>query len=108
MPVHKPQLADSQRQIPIGSGLGFVYQHTSRTIHGLYRKLFLIYLGCIHIFPIMIPMPGSLPKLLIQKNGRGYLLISFSFMQLSPVINQRILQHHTLGQEKREARAFFH
>ena len=37
-----------------------------------------------------------------------YLLISFSFMQLSPVINQRILQNHALGQEKREARAFFH
>ena len=63
MTVHKSQFSHAQGKIPVGSGLGFIYQHSARTVHGLHRKFFLINCCGIHVFPVMIPVSGCFPKL---------------------------------------------
>ena len=108
MSVHQSQFADTQRQIAVRSGLRFIYQQAARAVHGLHRKILVIDHRGIHILPVMIPVSGRLPKLSVQQNGRRNLLISFSVMQLSPIIDQDILQDHSLRQEERKSRAFLH
>ena len=56
----------------------------------------------------MIPVSGGLPELPVQDDGCGNLLVAFPLMQLSPVVDQGIFQHHSLGKEEREAGALFH
>ena len=108
MTVYQAQLADTQRQVTIGTGLGFVNQHAARAVHGLYRIVLAVDHGGIHVVPVMIPVSGGLPELPVQDDGCGNLLVAFPLMQLSPVVDQGIFQHHSLGKEEREAGALLH
>ena len=108
MTVHQSQLADPKRQVTVGTGLGFVNQHAARAVHGLHRVILVVDHGGVHVFPVMIPVSGGLPELPVQDDGSGDLLIALSVMQSSPVIDQDILQHHSLGKEERESGAFLH
>ena len=56
----------------------------------------------------MIPVAGTVPKLLIQDDRRGDLDIAVALVHLPPVVDQRVLEHHALGQEEREAGALVH
>ena len=108
MTVYQSQLPDPKRKIPVGMRLGLVHQHPARTVHRLNREVFVIDSGRIHIFPIMIPMSGGLPKLPVQQHRGLNLHISFPLMQLSPVIDQEVLKNHSLGKEERESRPLIH
>ena len=60
--VYQAELSHAQRQITVGTRLGFVNQHTARTVHGLDCKFRIVNGCCIHVFLVMIPMAGSLPQ----------------------------------------------
>jgi len=87
-------------------GLVLIHQHASGTVHRLNRIILLINDGCVHIILVMIPVAGILPQLTAQDNGGGNLLVSFPQMDLTPIINQRILKCHTLWQEEGETWSF--
>ena len=55
----------------------------------------------------MIPVTGGLPQLTVQHDRSGNLYITGFVVDLSPVIQQRIFQNHSLRQEEGEARSFF-
>ena len=52
-------------------------------------------------------MTGGLPKLTIQHDRGGNLLIACFVVDLSPVVQQSVFQNHSLRQEEREARSLF-
>ena len=51
-------------------------------------------------------MTRCLPETSFQHNGRRDLNISFSAMDLPPIINQQVLQDHALWQKYRQSRPF--
>ena len=108
MTMYQSQLTDPQGQVTIRTGLGFVHQHAARAVHGLHRIILVIDHRGVHIVSVMIPVSGGLPELPAQNDRRRNFLISLSVMQLSPVIDQDVFQHHSLGKEERESGALFH
>ena len=104
MAVHQSQLAHPQGQLPVGVGRILVHQHAAGAVHGLNREILLVDHRGVHIVLVVIPMPGILPQLAAQDNGRGNLLITLSQMDLPPIVDQRVFQGHALGQEERESR----
>ena len=50
-------------------------------------------------------MAGGLPELTVQDHGGGYLNIAIALVNLAPVVDEGVFQHHALGQEEGEAGA---
>ena len=56
----------------------------------------------------MVPVTAALPQLAAEDNGSRDLLIPGSRVDLAPVVDQLVLEDHTLGQEEREPGTFLH
>ena len=108
MPMHQPQLPDPHGKFPVGVRFHFIDQHPAGTAHGLHRKILPVDHRGIHVFPVMLPMPGSLPQISVQNNGCRNLHIPLPLMELPPVIDQQVFQHHPFGQEKGKSRPLLH
>ena len=106
--VHDAQLAHTDRQIFIAVRGKFIYEHTARAVHGFDRAVFAVDLGRVHIFFIVIPVTGSFPQCAREDDGRLHFHIPFAGVDLPPVIDEDIFQHHALGQEERESLALVH
>ena len=104
MTMHLTQLRQPQRQIPIRTQIRLKHHHRPRTVHRLNRIVLAINLSRVHILLIMVPVPGLLPHPPRQNNRRLNLIVAITIMQLSPILDQRVFQHHAIRQEKREAR----
>ena len=63
--VDKAQLADTHRQVTVGVRLGLVNEHTAGAVHGLNGKILAVYLRGVHIFLVVEPVTGGLPKLTV-------------------------------------------
>ncbi len=100
MAVHQAQFAHPQRQLAVGVRFGLIDQHPSRAVHRLHGISFTVNNGIIHIVLVMIPMAGTVPKLLIEDDRRGDLNIAVALVHFAPVFDERVLQHHALGQEE--------
>ena len=53
----------------------------------------------------MVPVARGHPQLLVHDHGRGNLDVAGLAMDLAPVVEQRVLEHHAVWQEEQEARS---
>ena len=104
--MDKPQFSHSHRKLLIGSWPQLIHQHSARTAHWFDRIIILFDLKRIHGISIKVPMTRCLPETSFQHNRRRDLNISFSAMDLPPIINQQVLQDHALWQKYRQSRSF--
>ena len=56
MAVNKPKLRHTLRQIAVRMNAALISEHSTGTIHRLYRKILIVYDSRIHIILVMIPM----------------------------------------------------
>ena len=91
--VDQADLTHPQGQVPVGVGLAGVDQHAAGAVHGLDG--------------VVLPVDdgGVLPQLTVQDDGGGDLHIAVLLVDLTPVVQQGVLQHHALGEEEGEAGA---
>ena len=61
MAMDQSKFTHAQWQITIAVLMRTIDKNTPRAVHWLNRIIFLINLGKIHIFLVMIPMPGLFP-----------------------------------------------
>ena len=86
-------------------GLAGVDQHPTGAVHGLDSEIHIVDDGGVHIVLIVVPVAGALPQLAVEHDGGGDLHIAVLLVDLTPVVQQGVLQGHALGQEEGEAGA---
>ena len=101
--VHQANLAGANGQLAVGVRLGGVHQHAARAVHGLNAVLFVVDDGGIHVVLVVVPVARGLPQLLVHDERRGDLHVTGLVVDLAPVVQQRVLKDHAVGQEEREA-----
>ena len=101
--VHQANLAGANGQLAIGVRLGGVHQHAARAVHGLNAVLFVVDDGGVHVVLVVVPVARGLPQLLVHDKRRGDLDVAGLVVDLAPVVQQRVLKDHAVGQEEREA-----
>ena len=101
--VHQANLAGADGQLAVGVRLGGVHQHAARAVHGLNAVLFVVDDGGVHVVLVVVPVARGLPQLLVHDERRGDLHVAGLMVNLAPVVQQRVLKDHAVGQEEREA-----
>ena len=101
--VHQANLAGANGQLAVGVRLGGVHQHAARAVHGLNAVLFVVDDGGVHVVLVVVPVARGLPQLLVHDERRGDLHVAGLVVDLAPVVQQRVLKDHAVGQEEREA-----
>ena len=71
--------------------LRLINEHTAGTVHGLNRKIIIIYDGGVHIVLIVIPVTRTLPESPIEHDGSGNLNIAVTLMHFAPIVDKVIL-----------------
>ena len=107
MPVDQTQLAHAQRQIAVGMRLAGVDHHAARAVHGLDGIILAVNDGGVHVLLVVVPVARALPQAAVENHRGRNLDIAVALMDLAPVVDQRIFQHHALRQEEREAGSLF-
>ena len=102
VPVHQAQLTAAQGQIPVGVGLTGVDQHAAGAVHGLYGEILFVDDGGVHVLLVVLPMAAALPQGPPQDDGRGDLHVPVALVDLPPVVDEGVAEHHALGQEEGE------
>ena len=106
--VHDAELAHAQRQITVRVRLGLIDQHAAGAVHRLERKRHIVDDSGIHIVFIVIPVTAAVPEILIEHDWGRDLDVAGLLVDLAPVIDELVFEHHAVGQEEREARALVH
>ena len=101
--VHQANLAGADGQLAVGVRLGGVHQHAARAVHRLNAVLFVVNNGRVHVVLVVVPVARGLPQLLVHDERRGDLHVASLVVDLAPVVQQRVLKDHAVGQEEREA-----
>ena len=101
--VHQANLAGANGQLAVRMRLGGVHQHAARAVHGLNAVLFVVDDGGVHVVLVVVPVARGLPQLLVHDERRGDLHVAGLVVDLAPVVQQRVLKDHAVGQEEREA-----
>lgn len=104
--VHQTEFTHAQGQVAVGMGLAAVDHHAAGAVHGLDAVVLVVNLGGVHVVLVVIPVTGRLPQVTAHNHGRGHFHIIRRVVNIAPVVNQRVLQLHSLGQEERETGAF--
>ena len=91
MTVYQTQLAHTQGQVTVGTGLCRVNQNAARAIHRFDRVILAVDDGGVHVILIVIPVSGGLPQASVQDNRGRYLHVAGLLVDLSPVVDQGIL-----------------
>ena len=107
MTVNEAQFADAQRQFFIGMGFVGIDQHAARAVHRFDSIVFIVDLGEVHVFFVMIPVTGSFPEFAVHDHRGHDLLIAVAAMNFAPVVDEQVADDHALGEEEREARTVF-
>ncbi len=63
--VNYAELSHSHREFPVGMRLGIIIEHAARAVHGFYRIVLFIYCRGVHIVFIVLPVPGTKPKIAV-------------------------------------------
>ena len=84
--------------------LGLVHQHAAGAVHRLYGEVLAVDDRRVHILLVVVPVSGALPELAVENDGSGYLHVAVFLVDLAPIVDEGVLQHHALGQEEGEAR----
>ena len=105
VPVDQTQLGHAEGEVPVGVGLILIHQHAAGAVHGLDGEVHIVNDGGVHIVFIVVPVAGALPQLTVEHDGGGDLHIAVLLVDLTPVVQQGVLQGHALGQEEGEAGA---
>ena len=66
MTMYQANLCQTQRQITVGTRLGFVNENAARAVHRFDCIIFIVDDGGIHVFFVVIPMTGGLPQATVQ------------------------------------------
>ena len=103
--MDKAQLAHAQRQLTVGMRLAAVDHHAAGAVHRLDAVILAVDLGGVHVILVVIPVAARLPQVAVHNQRRGDLDIVRLVVNLAPVIDQRVLERHALGEEEREAGA---
>mgnify|MGYP000485439738 CR=1 FL=1 len=104
MAMHQADLAGANGQLAVAVRLGGVHEHATGAVHGLDAVLLVIDHGGVHVVLVVVPMAGRLPQLAVHDLRRGDLDVARLVVDLAPVVEQRVLEDHAVGQEEREAR----
>ena len=105
VPVHNAQLAHAHGQLTVAVGLAAVDHHAAGAVHGLDAVVLIVDLGGVHVVLVVIPVAAGLPQVAVHDQGRGDLHIARLAVDLTPVVDQGVLEGHALGQEEGEAGA---
>ena len=105
VPVHQSELAVPDGEVPVGPGLGTVDDGRSGAVHGLYAVHLVVDGRGVHVVLVVVPVAGLEPQLLVEDHGGADLLVALPDVELPPVLDQRVLQGHAVGQEERESGA---
>ncbi|MPM68873.1 hypothetical protein SDC9_115808 [bioreactor metagenome] len=100
--VYQAKLTHAQRQVAVGMGLGFENQHSAGTVHRLEGIIDVVDNRGIHVVFVMIPVAAAVPKLLVEDNGGGNLHVPRLGVDLPPIFDQFVFDHHALRQEEGE------
>ena len=103
MTVDQAQLTVPQGQVSVGMGFQLIDQNTAGAVHGLDGKVLAVNDGGIHIILVVIPVAGGLPQSPLHDLRSGDLHIVPLLVDLTPVVDQGVLQHHALRQVEGEA-----
>ena len=68
--MNESEFAYSHREILITSRFEFINKHSARAVHRFDSVIFVVHLGGVHVFLIMIPVTGSFPKRSRKHYGR--------------------------------------
>ncbi len=104
--VHNTEFAHAQRQLAIAPGFALVNQYAARAVHGLEAIGLVVNGRGVDILLVVVPVAGFLPQMLVEHDGRAAFHITVFPVQLAPEAFQFVAQHHALGEEEGEARAF--
>ena len=108
VPVHESQLPVPDRQVPVGPGLGAVYQGAAGAVHRLDAVHLVVDGRGVHVVLVVVPVTGSEPEVLVQDHGGVDLLVAVPEMELPPVLDEGVLQGDPVGKEEREPGALLH
>ena len=108
VPVHQAQFAHAHGQFAVAPHLALEGQDAARAVHGLDGVILAVDHGGVHIFAVMVPVAGLLPQRAVQDDGGFDLLVARLAVQIVPIVHQRVVDDHALGEEEREAGAFLH
>ena len=87
---------------------GLINKHAAGAVHRLYCKIRAVDDGRIHIVFIMRPVTGALPERAIENHRSAYFNVAVSLMDFSPVFDESVSEHHSIGKEERETGTFLH
>ena len=65
--VHRSEFEEAYRKIAVAAAGGFVDHHVGEAVHRLDAVALAVNLGEIHVFPVVVVVPGTLPELLPEK-----------------------------------------
>ena len=106
MTMNQAEFTDPHGQIPVGTLLGLEIKDSAGAVHRFNCIVFIVDLGEVHIFLVMIPVAGLNPKLLGKDDRCHDFHITEFLEQLSFIIHEHISESHALWMEERESRAF--
>ena len=106
--VHDAEFADTQRQVTVGVRLGLIDQHAAGAVHRFERERHIVDDGRVHVVFVVIPVTAAVPEVLVEHDRCRDLDIAGLLMDLAPVVDELVFEHHAIGQEEREARALVH
>ena len=102
--MHQADLAGADGQLAVAMRLGAVDEHAAGAVHRLDAVLLLVDHGGVHVVLVVVPVTGGEPQLLVHDLRGGDLDVARLVVDLAPVVEQRVLEDHAVGQEEREAR----
>ena len=105
MAVDQTELTDSERQVAVGVRLARVDHHAARAVHGLDGVVLAVDDGGVHVLLVVVPVTRALPQAAVEDHRGRNFDIAVALMHLAPIVDQRVLEHHALRQEEREAGA---
>ena len=85
--------------------LGLIGEHAAGAVHRLNGEVLAVDDGGVHVVLVVVPVAARLPQVAAQNHRRGNLHIAVALVDFAPVVDERILEHHALGKEEREAGA---
>src|SRR5699024_620091 len=106
MAMNQAQFSVPQGQFPVGVRFQIINQNAAGAVHGLDCEILSVNDGGIHILLIVIPVAGGFPQSSLHNLGSGNFHVAPLLMNLPPVVNQGILENHSLGQVEGETRSF--
>ena len=103
--VDQAKLGYSHREFAVGMLSRFVDEQPAGAVHRLDRVVDVVDGGKVHILFIVVPVAALVPELLVENDGRFYLVIAVFAMNGPPEVDDLVPDYHPLGVEEGETGA---